>query len=167
MLKQIWEAIPHRLFYFLVIGLVISYLGSFVLNYLTNLNQRQIDELKNEIENIKSRYSEQISNEAYQALMQFLSLKYLIDNKKSILPLLQQPPRYLPKFTKINSVALNNNTDQVNLTLQVEGWVNYARMIKYFESQDKIFKNFKLESYSFDPATGIISANISFIFNRQ
>jgi hypothetical protein len=167
MFKNIWELIPHRLFYFLVIGLILSYVGSYSLDYLTKINNRKINELKAEIENIKSQYSEQVNTEAYQALMHFLSLKYLIDQKKSILPLIQQPPRYLPKFLKITSVSIENQTNKIKLTGQVNGWVNYSRLINYFESQNNIFKDFKIESYSFDNSTGLINVNLSFIYNIQ
>ncbi|MCS7184092.1 MAG: hypothetical protein NZ866_01950 [Patescibacteria group bacterium] len=167
MLRQIWELIPHRLFYFLIGGLVLSYVGSYILNYLTNFNNRKISELKSEIENIKSQYSENFRTDSYQALMQFLSLKYLVDQKKSIIPLIQQPPQYLPKFLKINEVSFEKNKNYISLSGQVEGWLNYSRLVKYFEKNSNIFKEFKINSFSFDNSTGLISLNISFIFNPQ
>lgn len=167
MLKNIWELIPHKLFYFLIGGLVFSYFGSFCLNYLSSYNNKRINELKSEIEDIKSQYSKQLNTEIYQTLMHFLSLKYLIDEKKSILPLLQQPPRYLPKFMKITSVSLDNKTNRVNLNGTVEGWLNYARIKKYFISNNKIFKDFNINNFSFDNSTGIINLNLSFTYNFQ
>ncbi|GIW66323.1 MAG: hypothetical protein KatS3mg095_0221 [Candidatus Parcubacteria bacterium] len=167
MFKTIWELIPKRLFYFLIIGLIFSYLGSFVLNYLVNFNQKKINDLKNEIENIKSEYSEQTRNEIYQSLMHFLMLKYLIDQKKSIIPLINQPPRYLPKFLKIKSVSIDNKNNLISFNAEIDSWLNYARLRKYFESNSNIFKNLKIENFSYNNSTGLINFSVSFIFTNQ
>jgi hypothetical protein len=165
MIKQFWQLIPHRLFYFLVGGLIFSYLATYTLNYLTEVNNKKINDLKSEIEDIQNQYSQQLRTEAYQALMHFISLKYLLDQKKSILFILQEPPKYLPKVLKINSVSINNNTKEININGQVEGWINYARIVKYFDQNKNLFKDFKINNFSFDQATGLINLNISFIFN--
>ncbi|GIW65942.1 MAG: hypothetical protein KatS3mg094_461 [Candidatus Parcubacteria bacterium] len=167
MLKAFLELIPKRLFYFLVGGLVVSYLGSYVLNYLTNFNYRKIDEIKSKIESTKLEYSDQIRAETYQALMHFIMLKYLIDNKKSIIPLINEPPKYLPKFLKINSVNIENKGNRISINGQVDGWINYARFKKYFQNNGNLFKEFKIDNFSYDNSLGVINVSFSFIFNKQ
>jgi len=166
MLKQIWQLIPKKIFIFLILLNILSYIAVYLSDYFTNINRRIIDELNIKIEEESNKYSQLVKENLYQATLQFLALDFIYNNRKKIDNLVNEVPKYLPKILTINSVVIDNKNNYLEIRGSVNGWINYAMLRKYFEENKDIFENFKINSFSFNPSGEVIDLSLSFNFKK-
>jgi hypothetical protein len=144
------EFLPKKLFLGLILIIILFYFGSWGLNYLTNFNNKKIDEINNKINELSEEYQKQaLGQDIYKSIIHFIALDNIIKTKKVVSPILTRINLYLPKNLKVNSISIDMNKNEISLNSTVSDWLEYAKVVKYFNSARE-FPDAKITNVSFD-----------------
>lgn len=166
-ISEILEFIPKRLFFFLLLILLLEFALYFGINNLKIYNQNMIQEINDKIKNFTTEHYNLIQEEKYQALGQFIAIDNILREKKYLSKILNNLPKYLPKNFNISELSFDVPTNKIVLKGSVSNWIEYAKVIQYFKQNPNLFPKFKVEGLQFDREKYLVNLAISFSINYQ
>ena len=165
MVKEFLDILPKKLTITLLSFLLAIIIVTNLLNYLSKINERRIDELNKKIDNLTQEYSNKLKEEDYIGILHLIAIDYLFSNKRKNSELLTNLPKYLPKSLRVNSISIDNINSKIELSVSVPNFLEYAKIKKYFENKKDTFPNFKIENLSLNQQTGVVDFKIAFDIN--
>lgn len=164
-MKSIFEYLPKKTFSILIFLIVFIYFSSWGLNYLTNFNNKKIEEINKQIENLPQEYQkEALGQDVYKSIIHFIALNSLLEEKNNISNILSKINLYLPKNLKINSISIDMDKKEIILESSAPDWIEYAKFVKYFQSSTE-FPGTVVSNVSFDKEKYIVNFTVKFTIN--
>jgi len=161
-MSRFLEFLPKKLFLVLILIISFLYFGSLGLDYLTNLNNKKIDEINNKINELSEEYQKQaLGQDIYKSIVHFIALDNFLKTKKVVTPILTKVNLYLPKSLKVHSVSIDMKKNEISLRASVPDWIEYAKVVKYF-SNAKELPDAKITDLSFDNEKYIVNFMVTF-----
>ncbi|MGC8981656.1 MAG: hypothetical protein ACP5JU_01775 [Minisyncoccia bacterium] len=161
------EFLPKKLFLTLILIIILFYFGSWGLNYLTNFNNKKVEEINKNVDELSAEYQKEVlGQDVYKSVIHFIALDYLIKTKRNVSPILTRINLYLPKNLKVNSISIDMNKNEISLNSSVPDWLEYAKVVKYFNSS-KEFPDSKITNVSFDKEKYLINFTVTFKISQS
>ena len=164
-ISEILEYLPKKLILTFLILLAITIVIPYAFDYFISYNNAKIRDVNQKLDNFVKEYNTQQEN--YFAVLHFLAIDYLSSNKKYLSKIINNLPKYLPKSFSVEEFSYDIKENKIKLNGSLPGWLEYARVYKYFSSNNTIFPDFKIENLDFDKENSKVKLSISFSVNYQ